>query len=87
VSFDFERFFRQLQLIAHSEPLRWSPDGTYIVAPNSMNGPVFVAGVIKRRDFQTGEGWDLASSLIGHPDIVQVAVSENLSKPTSLLRD
>lgn len=40
-----------------------------------MNGPVFVAGVIRRKDVKTGEGWDLASSLIGHPDIVQVTVS------------
>jgi len=39
-----------------------------------MNGPVFVAGVIRRKDVKTGEGWDLASSLIGHPDIVQVTV-------------
>ncbi|GAA5946255.1 hypothetical protein JCM3765_000173 [Sporobolomyces pararoseus] len=61
----------------------WSPDGTFIVAPNSMNGPVFVAGVIKRSNVKTGEGWDLASSLIGHPDIVQVAAYN----PLLFLRD
>ncbi|GAA5888497.1 hypothetical protein JCM16303_002190 [Sporobolomyces ruberrimus] len=61
----------------------WSPDGAYIVAPNSMNGPVFVAGVIRRKDVTTGDGWDLASSLIGHPDIVQVAAYN----PLLFLRD
>ncbi|GAA5862936.1 hypothetical protein JCM8547_003626 [Rhodosporidiobolus lusitaniae] len=45
----------------------WSPDGNYIVAPNSMNGPVFCAAVIARQN------WKAEHSLIGHPDIVQVA--------------
>ncbi|GAA5824078.1 hypothetical protein JCM10212_000976 [Sporobolomyces blumeae] len=55
----------------------WSPDGAHLVTPNSMNGPVFVAGVISRL------GWRGGTSLIGHPDIVQVA-SYN---PLLFLRD
>ncbi|GAA6021890.1 hypothetical protein JCM11491_004782 [Sporobolomyces phaffii] len=61
----------------------WSPDGSYIVAPNSMNGPVFVAGVINRKNVKTGQGWNSVSSLIGHPDIVQVAAYN----PLLFLRD
>ncbi|GAA5942211.1 uncharacterized protein JCM15063_002043 [Sporobolomyces koalae] len=61
----------------------WSPDGAHIVAPNAMNGPVFVAGVITRRDVATGGGWELAGSLVGHPDIVQVAAYN----PLLFLRD
>ncbi|GAA5935943.1 hypothetical protein JCM3775_007368 [Rhodotorula graminis] len=45
----------------------WSPDGAYIVTPNSMNGPVFCASVIDRTS------WTATASLIGHQDIVQAA--------------
>ncbi|BGP55906.1 hypothetical protein JCM8202_002694 [Rhodotorula sphaerocarpa] len=45
----------------------WSPDGAFIVTPNSMNGPVFCAAVIQRRD------WTSPASLIGHGDMVQAA--------------
>ncbi|BGP40593.1 HIR complex subunit [Rhodotorula kratochvilovae] len=45
----------------------WSPDGAYIVTPNSMNGPVFCAAVIDRTS------WKSPASLIGHQDIVQAA--------------
>ncbi|GAA6053197.1 hypothetical protein JCM3770_000025 [Rhodotorula araucariae] len=45
----------------------WSPDGAYIVTPNSMNGPVFCAAVIDRTT------WKSPASLIGHQDIVQAA--------------
>ncbi|GAA5916278.1 hypothetical protein JCM5296_002639 [Sporobolomyces johnsonii] len=55
----------------------WSPDGAHIVTPNAMNGPIFVAAVISRQD------WKSPSSLIGHPDIVQVAAYN----PLLFLRD
>ncbi|GAA5910457.1 hypothetical protein JCM6882_007360 [Rhodosporidiobolus microsporus] len=55
----------------------WSPDGAYIVAPNAMNGPVFCAAVIDRKS------WKSPNSLIGHPDIVQVAAYN----PLIFLRD
>ncbi|GAA5843469.1 hypothetical protein JCM9279_000760 [Rhodotorula babjevae] len=45
----------------------WSPDGAYIVTPNSMNGPVFCAAVVDRQT------WTSTASLIGHQDIVQAA--------------
>lgn len=45
----------------------WSPDGAYIITPNSMNGPVFCAAVVDRNS------WTSPSSLIGHQDIVQCA--------------
>ncbi|GAA5911337.1 hypothetical protein JCM8208_005225 [Rhodotorula glutinis] len=45
----------------------WSPDGAYIVTPNSMNGPVFCAAVVDRTT------WTATASLIGHQDIVQAA--------------
>ncbi|GAA5915392.1 uncharacterized protein JCM6883_006823 [Sporobolomyces salmoneus] len=61
----------------------WSPDGSFIVAPNAMNGPVFVAGVIARKNVAAGSDWGLASSLIGHPDIVTVAAYN----PLLFLRD
>lgn len=62
----------------HTFAHRWSPDGAYVVAPNAMNGPVFCAGVISRKD------WSSPASLIGHPDIVQAAVRSFPSFPLSL---
>ncbi|BGP16724.1 hypothetical protein JCM10213_009142 [Rhodosporidiobolus nylandii] len=55
----------------------WSPDGAYIVTPNSMNGPVFCAAVVERQN------WKSNNSLIGHPDIVQCAAYN----PLIFLRD
>ncbi|GAA6039502.1 hypothetical protein JCM8097_009584 [Rhodosporidiobolus ruineniae] len=55
----------------------WSPDGAYVVTPNSMNGPVFCAAVVERHS------WKSHNSLIGHPDIVQVAAYN----PLIFLRD
>ncbi|GAA6005959.1 uncharacterized protein JCM10292_005627 [Rhodotorula paludigena] len=55
----------------------WSPDGAYIVTPNSMNGPVFCAAVVDRTT------WKSPASLIGHPDIVQAAAYN----PLVFLRD
>ncbi|GAA5967585.1 hypothetical protein JCM11641_005703 [Rhodosporidiobolus odoratus] len=55
----------------------WSPDGAYIVTPNSMNGPVFCAAVIERNT------WKSPASLIGHPDMVQCAAYN----PLIFLRD
>ncbi|GAA5878315.1 hypothetical protein JCM3774_001984 [Rhodotorula dairenensis] len=55
----------------------WSPDGAFVVTPNSMNGPVFCAAVISRAD------WSMPASLIGHSDMVQVAAYN----PLIFLRD
>lgn len=57
--------------------LSWSPDGTHLTTPNSMNGPVFVSAVIDRYK------WDSTFSLVGHQNIVEV-VSFN---PTVFLRE
>ncbi|KAK4701977.1 protein HIRA/HIR1, partial [Phenoliferia sp. Uapishka_3] len=47
--------------------LTWSPEGTHVVTPNSMNGPVFVAAVIDR------QAWASNNSMVGHENIVEVA--------------
>ncbi|KAL8291734.1 hypothetical protein RQP46_001992 [Phenoliferia psychrophenolica] len=47
--------------------LTWSPEGTHLVTPNSMNGPVFVAAVIDRQQ------WASNNSMVGHENIVEVA--------------
>ncbi|KAK4047227.1 HIR complex subunit [Microbotryomycetes sp. JL201] len=57
--------------------LSWSPEGTYIITPNSMNGPVFVAAVIERGTFES------RNSMVGHEDVVEVAAFS----PIVLLRD
>lgn len=46
----------------------WSPEGTFLAVPNSVNNGVFVAGIMKRRD------WAQATSLIGHDNVVDVTV-------------
>jgi protein HIRA/HIR1 len=51
---------------------RWSPEGARIVAPNSMNGPVFVASVIQRLD------WASHNSMVGHENVVEVVVRLSL---------
>ncbi|WFD49721.1 HIR complex subunit [Malassezia furfur] len=45
----------------------WSPDGANILASNAMNGPVFVASVVKRL------AWSSDISLVGHENAVTVA--------------
>ncbi|ORY52826.1 WD40-repeat-containing domain protein [Leucosporidium creatinivorum] len=55
----------------------WSPEGTHIVTPNSMNGPVFVAAVIDRATFKSN------NSMVGHSNIVEVAAFN----PLIFLRD
>ncbi|KZT51632.1 WD40 repeat-like protein [Calocera cornea HHB12733] len=45
----------------------WSPDGAHITAANAMNGPVFVAAVISRKE------WTSDISLVGHENTVEVA--------------
>jgi hypothetical protein len=47
----------------------WSPDGSFIAASNAMNGPVFVAAVIDRDE------WESDISFVGHENTIQVAVS------------
>ncbi|KZO90530.1 WD40 repeat-like protein [Calocera viscosa TUFC12733] len=47
--------------------LSWSPDGAHITAANAMNGPVFVAAVISRKE------WTSDISLVGHENTVEVA--------------
>nr|XP_018260715.1 uncharacterized protein I303_06430 [Kwoniella dejecticola CBS 10117]OBR82873.1 hypothetical protein I303_06430 [Kwoniella dejecticola CBS 10117] len=47
--------------------LSWSPDGAFIAASNAMNGPVFVAAVIDR------ENWNSDISFVGHENTIQVA--------------
>ena len=47
---------------------RWAPDGSYLIAPNCMNGPVFVAGVIDR-----SKNFEANHSLVGHQNIVTAA--------------
>ncbi|PLW33903.1 hypothetical protein PCASD_13872 [Puccinia coronata f. sp. avenae] len=47
--------------------LSWSPDGSHIVTPNAMNGPVFVSAVIDRQK------WTSEISLVGHENVVEVA--------------
>ena len=47
----------------------WSPEGTFLAVPNSVNNGVFVAGILKRKD------WAQATSLIGHENVVDVTVS------------
>ncbi|KAH8920136.1 WD40 repeat-like protein [Atractiella rhizophila] len=61
--------------------LSWSPCGTYIVAPNATNNGVFVSSVITRG--KSGEEWDASISLVGHEDIVDVA----LFNPLIFLKD
>lgn len=58
--------------------LSWSPDGSFIVASNAMNGPVFVAAVIERDD------WLGQVSFVGHENTIQVAVSAQ--KPFHVVR-
>ncbi|GAA5983758.1 hypothetical protein JCM10908_005913 [Rhodotorula pacifica] len=55
----------------------WSPDGAFVVTPNSMNGPVFCAAVLSR------QSWTTPASLIGHLAQVQVAAYN----PLIFLRD
>ncbi|KAM0791654.1 hypothetical protein ACM66B_006090 [Microbotryomycetes sp. NB124-2] len=57
--------------------LSWSPEGTHIITPNSMNGPVFVAAVIERGKFESH------NSMVGHEDVVEVAAFS----PVVFLRD
>ncbi|EFP84922.2 uncharacterized protein PGTG_10393 [Puccinia graminis f. sp. tritici CRL 75-36-700-3] len=57
--------------------LSWSPDGTHIVTPNAMNGPVFVSAVIDRCK------WTSNISLVGHENVVEVAAYN----PLLFLRD
>ncbi|KAM0751676.1 WD40 repeat-like protein [Meredithblackwellia eburnea MCA 4105] len=57
--------------------LTWSPEGTHIVTPNSMNGPVFVAAVIDRKT------WTSNNSMVGHENIIEVAAFN----PILFLRD
>lgn len=45
----------------------WSPEGVHVVAPNAMNGPIFVAAVIDRGT------WSSTTSLVGHNDVAEVA--------------
>ncbi|WFC97477.1 HIR complex subunit [Malassezia yamatoensis] len=45
----------------------WTPDGANLIASNAMNGPVFVASVIKRLS------WTSDVSLVGHENAVTVA--------------
>lgn len=72
------RGFLPSSRIPRADPPRsWSPDGAFVVTPNSMNGPVFCAAVLARRD------WSTPASLIGHSAIVQVAAYN----PLLFLRD
>jgi protein HIRA/HIR1 len=48
--------------------LSWSPDGSHLVTPNSMNGPVFVSSVLERFSFNS------QVSLVGHDCVVEVVV-------------
>lgn len=57
-----------VDVYSHSE-YRWSPEGAYVVTPNSMAGPVFVAAVIDRAT------WGSGTSMVGHENIIEVAVS------------
>ncbi|KAK4047050.1 HIR complex subunit [Microbotryomycetes sp. JL221] len=57
--------------------LSWSPEGMYIVTPNSMNGPVFVAAVIERGTFKS------PNSMVGHEDVVEATAFS----PIVFLRD
>ncbi|PKI85312.1 Hir1p [Malassezia vespertilionis] len=45
----------------------WTPDGANFIASNAMNGPVFVASVVKRLQ------WSADFSLVGHENAVTVA--------------
>lgn len=47
----------------------WSPEGTFLAVPNSVNNGVFVAGILKRKD------WEEVTSLVGHESVIDVAVS------------
>lgn len=49
----------------------WSPEGTFLAVPNSVNNGVFVAGILKRKQ------WDAATSLVGHDNVIDVIVSED----------
>lgn len=45
----------------------WTPDGANLLASNAMNGPVFVASVVRRLQ------WSSDISLVGHENAVTVA--------------
>jgi hypothetical protein len=47
----------------------WSPEGTFLAVPNSVNNGVFCAGILKRRE------WGASTSLIGHDNVIDVTVS------------
>lgn len=45
----------------------WSPDGSKILAPNAMSGPIFTARLIER------SSWKADQNLVGHENSVLVA--------------
>lgn len=50
--------------------LSWSPDGSQLAVPNSVNNGVFVAGILQRNVWDTTD----FASLIGHDGVIDVTV-------------
>ena len=61
--------------------LSWSPEGTFLALPNTVNNGVYVASILKRGNW-TGTT-SVGTSLVGHDNVVDVT----LFNPASFVKD